>query len=446
MNYIIFKADGSVDKQNFDYYVNQGNVGSQFFVGFPTVALHTAVAVPILPNGESSNTFQGSLESSYEYADGETSDGWLFTIPSACTTYNGLLRIAIYIADSSNVVVVSYPIGLIINETGVKPDTDTGVTIEEINSYLVYLSSLPTMADVNGKVDKVSTPNVVYCTKSGGVQGTNGYGVSTNTGILVQRDTNGNIRLPLTPSGNEMATSKKYVDDTITSSIASKANDDEVVHIAGSETITGAKTFSGTTTFTGGESHSGTVQFSNSVIINNFGGAGGVLNLSYAYVTTNSKTYFARVGVTSNQYVYYDLPKNYSDLGSEQHLTIATEDYVTTQIASAISNVYKIQAPKTVTELNALTLSSSMVGYVYNVTTSGTLTAGSVTVVAGDNVVVVESGGSYVFDKLAGTIDLSGYVQTSRTIAGIALSSDITAQALTDALALASNTDIDNLF
>lgn len=399
--------------------------------------------------------------------------------------------------------------------------------------------------------------------------------------------------------------------------IGEKANDDDVVHKAGTETITGAKTFTGTTTFTGGESHSGTVQFSNSVIINNFGGAGGILNLSYTYLTTNSKTYFARVGVTTNQYVYYDLPKNYSDLGSEQHLTLATEDYVdnsvstkadddevvhlagsetitgektfslpiyandgvytkgitvssddsnyivslntddypyfylsngstplgtilfptisggvtetlatedyvTTQIASAISNVYKIQAPKTVAELNALTLSSSMVGYVYNVTTSGTLTAGSVTVIAGDNVVVVESGGSYIFDKLAATIDLSNYVTldgtqtitgaktfsngikigtssnaniyenlsalvltsqtgeikiysllrpysnnaydlgtssykwkdlylsgkvySGNTIAGITLNGDITAQALTDALVLANNTDIDNLF
>jgi len=42
--------------------------------------------------------------------------------------------------------------------------------------------------------------------------------------------------------------------------------------------------------------------------------------------------------------------------------------------------------------------------------------------------------------------DLDQYVQVSRTIAGIALSSDISAQSLTDALVLATNTEIDNLF
>ena len=42
--------------------------------------------------------------------------------------------------------------------------------------------------------------------------------------------------------------------------------------------------------------------------------------------------------------------------------------------------------------------------------------------------------------------DLNQYVQVTRTIAGIDLSANISAQALTDALVLASNTDIDNLF
>lgn len=42
--------------------------------------------------------------------------------------------------------------------------------------------------------------------------------------------------------------------------------------------------------------------------------------------------------------------------------------------------------------------------------------------------------------------DLNQYVQTSRTIAGIDLSANISAQSLTDALVLATNTEIDNLF
>lgn len=99
------------------------------------------------------------------------------------------------------------------------------------------------------------------------------------------------------------------------------------------------------------------------------------------------------------------------------------KDYVDGAIADSVSNVYKFQGTKTVAQMNALTLSPTMQGYVYNVSDSGNLVINgvSVQVLAGDNVAlqVEGSGGSYTYswDKLAGTfeIDLSNYYDKSET-------------------------------
>lgn len=72
-------------------------------------------------------------------------------------------------------------------------------------------------------------------------------------------------------------------------------------------------------------------------------------------------------------------------------------------LRTEISSVYRPQGSATVAEINALT--EPQIGFVYNVTNSGTITAGNVKVVAGDNIAYTENG----WDKLAGEIDLSGY-------------------------------------
>lgn len=50
-------------------------------------------------------------------------------------------------------------------------------------------------------------------------------------------------------------------------------------------------------------------------------------NLYNTRITTNSKSYFARVGVTSNQYITYNLPFNYSDVGSQATYTLETQEH-----------------------------------------------------------------------------------------------------------------------
>lgn len=87
------------------------------------------------------------------------------------------------------------------------------------------------------------------------------------------------------------------------------------------------------------------------------------------------------------------------------------DTYVAGLISSAIAGVYKIRGSKTVAQLNALT--GQQDGDVYNVSDSGTLTSGNVSVVAGDNVVWVTEGSSSHWDKFAGLVDLSGYLPLS---------------------------------
>ena len=213
-------------------------------------------------------------------------------------------------------------------------------------------------------------------------------------------------------------TSKQYVDSE-TSTLKTYV-DNNFVGLTGNQTIAGQKTFSGKAIFSDA-------------------------NLYNGYLTTNSKNYFARVGVTTGQYVTYKLPSNYSDVGAIS-LTLATENYVDDQIESAIASlgdVFNYRGSFSVSYINTNLTSDVLVkGDVVNVTDSGTLTLGNVDIVAGDN--VVWDGTKW--DKLAGTIDLSGYVQKTQTIAGITLANNISASDLTDALVFATNSDIDNLF
>ena len=120
---------------------------------------------------------------------------------------------------------------------------------------------------------------------------------------------------------------------------------------------------------------------------------------------------------------------------------------VKSAIDSAISSVYKPAGSVAFSSLPAL--SSSIEGYVYNVTDSFTTTSDFVegsgkTYPAGTNVVCIDVGSSiYKWDVLSGIIDLSGYVPTSRTINNKALASNISLTA-SDVGALPDSTTIGN--
>ena len=98
---------------------------------------------------------------------------------------------------------------------------------------------------------------------------------------------------------------------------------------------------------------------------------------------------------------------------------LVTSGAVQTAINNAISNVYKAQGSVAFASLP--TLSSSIEGYVYNVSDSFTTTSdfvegSGVTYPAGTNVVCINtSGTTYKWDVLAGTIDTSAFLTASST-------------------------------
>ena len=103
------------------------------------------------------------------------------------------------------------------------------------------------------------------------------------------------------------------------------------------------------------------------------------------------------------------------------------------EIAEGIGSIYKPAGSIAFESLPAL--SSDIQGNVYNITNDFTTTSDFVegagkSYPAGTNVVCIDIGsGVYKWDVLAGIVDLSGYVPTSRTVNGKALSSDISLNA-----------------
>ena len=243
MNYVIFKADGSVNKQSFEYYVQQGDNNNKFFVGLAGgLASDSAVGVCVLPNG-STRVISGVWNANYQYTTGETADGWLFTLTTDETEYSGLLQIAVYVNRGATIK-VSYPIGIIVNETGVRPDTDTGITIEELNSYLlelqkyalkdhvIYLENLLTSSDTLATVG--TGPHFIQMSDD-----------DTGTYYFISiKDTGSNYQF----SAINLYDPKQYYHGTVPSSTTlgmalSSTYLDELVDLTSNQTITGDKYF-----------------------------------------------------------------------------------------------------------------------------------------------------------------------------------------------------------
>lgn len=184
------------------------------------------------------------------------------------------------------------------------------------------------------------------------------------------------------------------------------------VNLTGNQTITGQKTFSGKAIFNDA-------------------------NLYNGYITTNSKNYFARVGVTTGQYVTYKLPSNYSDVGAVS-LTLATENYVNSAIADFLQNEYTKVNTTTYPTLNDFLESTGEEGYIYLYPIDPSDETKGYYQYIWENDEWVSLGTT--------TIDLTGYVEKTQNIAGITLANNISSQALTNALVFATNSDIDNLF
>ena len=207
----------------------------------------------------------------------------------------------------------------------------------------------------------------------------------------------------------------------------------DYVSLATEQTISGHKTF--TTTITANQG----VNFGNGANVNMYNG----------YILNNRAKLFG-IGTSSDNRTFYQFP--YGSISGNTHgesnpYTIATEDYVQTyvsnyayskeEINSKLTSMLVYKGSLTVAQLNALapTLGETQTGWFYNVSDSGTLTAGNVQVLAGDN--VAWTGSSW--DKL--TMDLSAYNETFLA-AGFLQASEI--DSVPEVLTFDDNGDITN--
>lgn len=108
------------------------------------------------------------------------------------------------------------------------------------------------------------------------------------------------------------------------------------------------------------------------------------------------------------------------DAGTDTSNRVWPAKQIADYVNGKISSVYKPQG--SIAFANLPTPASANLGYVWNITDAFITTASFVegagaTYPAGTNVMVVQSGSSYKFDCLSGSVDLSGYVQTSDLVA-----------------------------
>jgi len=105
-------------------------------------------------------------------------------------------------------------------ETGAQVNVIEGV---QVNGVDLTPTNKKVNVDISGKVDKVSSENKVYVTDDTGAQASAGYDTYVD-GDFVRRNNDDQIYVPATPTANTHAASKKYVDDNKTV-IADTLND-----------------------------------------------------------------------------------------------------------------------------------------------------------------------------------------------------------------------------
>lgn len=194
-------------------------------------------------------------------------------------------------------------------------------------------------------------------------------------------------------------------------------DDNEYVTLGTAQTITGVKTFSNDGIIIGENTNN---QIKNVGSMFSFR----VRGSTKIGLETNQVNFFQKLVPSSDDSI--DVGTNllkFKDLYLAGKIKDGTNSIAIADIASKtyvddkLSTVYKSKGSKTVAELNALTVDSSMNGFVYNVTDAGTLSNGSVAVIAGDNVLIVwdEQNSTFTWDKLSGTftVDLSNYYTKS---------------------------------
>ena len=281
--------------------------------------------------------------------------------------------------------------------------------------------------EVAKKVNKTSTGKKVYGTDSSGNQTTFDVDYTTGADGNIVRRASGTsqIMVPLTPTANGHATSKKYVDDSVASAISS------VYRYKGSKTVAELNALTGQEI---GDvynvSDSGTLTDGNVNVVagDNVAWAGSTwdkltsdIDLSVYYTKSETNTLLSAKANTANAVMDDDV-----SVSGGYVISIKREN-TTYPIAQNVTTYF---TPKVVATTSDLPAEND--GFLYLVVADGYLYYWDV-----DTSAWVQ-GNEYA-------TDLAQYVLKNQTIAGIDLSGNISAQDLTDALVYATTSDIENI-
>lgn len=198
MDYIIYNSDGSIATKKLKNYVQQGSDGvNTLFCAIPSLENPDECTVQVvftLPN-QSQNTLIATYQHDFTYdEDEEPLDGWTFALTTAQTIYFGILLTSLRIIRNQNLILVTYPFALVVNETGVSPSTDSGIPLDSLDSLIESLKLY---------IDE----NIPYYTSGTNIQISSNYVIRTNpdvefSTILVGSSTPGTAGLYVNSSGD----------------------------------------------------------------------------------------------------------------------------------------------------------------------------------------------------------------------------------------------------
>ena len=136
--YILYNADGSINKINLTEYIQQGNNNvNHIFLGIigKNHADWSATAYFELPSGDAELL---TASQATEVIDGTRYYGWSVTLSAAITIYEGIVLFTISILNLQGDVLNTYNGKLVINPAGIIPD-ETMISVSQYEALLRYV-------------------------------------------------------------------------------------------------------------------------------------------------------------------------------------------------------------------------------------------------------------------------------------------------------------------
>lgn len=219
---VLFNQDGSIGGFQFPNFVTQGSHGTEstkiavavdgdFNIYDPNLSI---VAKFRLPNGEYNETvFESNPEPETFELVGRTYNCRSIYLTELQTVFAGVLFISIVIKNiTTQETLYTYQCKIMIDPSTYSIDGRFEVvSYDNLAQQVLWLYNNVLTAET--AVMKVDDVNIVYGTNLSGEEYHIAYSFNVTGLSLVQRDSNGQVLVPETPTANNNAASKKYVDD-----------------------------------------------------------------------------------------------------------------------------------------------------------------------------------------------------------------------------------------